>query len=103
VVPAAVAWLPVLRAGSGGFEVPRVPVLAVVAVAGVAMVHMGTRQVRDTEWSATRSARQRVRREGLDPERAEPTEAAVERARRGGYVLLGLGTAFLLLAATQVL
>jgi len=49
VVPAAVAWLPVLRAGSGGFEVPRVPVLAVVAVAGVAMVHMGTRQVRDAE------------------------------------------------------
>ena len=102
VIPTAIAWLPVLRAGSGGFEVPRAPVLAVVTVAGVAMVCMGTGQVRDPEWSATRSARHRARREGLDPERAEPTEAAVERARRGGYVLLGLGTAFLLLAATQV-
>jgi hypothetical protein len=93
-----------LRTGDGGFGIPRAPVLAVVVAAGLAMVYMGTRQLRDPARAAGESARYRARRDGIDVEDAdqEPLPAAVERARKGGYVLLGLGIAFLLLAATQV-
>lgn len=92
----------VLQTGNGGFEIPRFPVLVVVTAAGLAMVYMGARQLRDPEWSARRSAQYHARREGRDVETAQPTAPAVERARKGGFVMLGLGIAFLLLAATQV-
>jgi uncharacterized ion transporter superfamily protein YfcC len=94
--------LAVLQTGSGGFDVPRLPVLVVVTLAGLAMVYMGARQLRDPTWSAERSAEYRAKREGIDAVDSEPTAAAVERARRGGYVLLVLGITFLLLAASQV-
>ncbi len=102
VLPKLLAWLLTLQTGSGGFEVPRLPVLVVVTGAGLAMVYMGARQLRDPEWTAAESARHHAKREGRDVEAAEPTAAAVERARKGGYVLLGLGLLFLLLAASQV-
>ena len=95
-------WRLALQAGNGGFGIPRLPVLVVVAAAGLAMVYMGARQLHDPEWAATESARHHAKREGRDVEAAEPTAAAAERARKGGYVLLGLGLLFLLLAATQV-
>ena len=101
MTPTALARLLALRT-DGGFEVPRAPVLAVVTAAGFAMVYVRTRQVRDPEVSASGSARYCAEREGLDLEHPEPTAAAVERARKGGYVVLGLGLLFLLLAATQV-
>lgn len=102
MLPAKLGWL-ALRTGDGGFGIPRAPVLTIVVVAGLTMLYMGARQLRDPAWSAGRSARHRARREGLDVEDPEPTPAAVERARKGGYVLLGLGIAFLLLAATQLI
>lgn len=92
-----------LQTGSGGFEIPRGPVLVVVTVAGLAMVYMGARQLRDPAWAAGKSVRYRAKREGIAVENLEATAEAVERARRGGYVLLALGILFLLLAATQVL
>lgn len=87
MLPTAFEWL-VLWAGDGGFEIPRGPLLAV----GLTMAYMGARQLRDPGWSAGQSARYRARREGLDVEDSEPTPAAVERARKGGYALLGLGS-----------
>lgn len=77
--------------------------LAVVVVVGLAMVYMGARQLCDPARSAGESTRYRARREGLDVENPEPTPATVERARKGGYALLGLGIAFLLLVATQLI
>ena len=103
MVPIRLSWLLALQTGSGGFEVPTLPVLVVVTAAGLAMVYMGARQIRDPEWSATESARHHAKREGRDVEAVRTTNEAVARARRGGYVLLGLGLLFLLLAATQVL
>ena len=103
VLPTSLACFIALQTGSSGFDVPRLPVLVVVTAAGLAMVYMGARQLRHPEWTAVESARHHARREGRDVEAAEPTAAAVERARKGGFVLLGLGLLFLLLAATQVL
>ena len=102
MLPTAAHRLLALQTGNGGFEVPRLPVLVVVVAAGLAMVYMGARQLRDPEWSAAESARHHAKREGRDVETVRPTDEAVERARKGGYVLLGLGSLFLLLAATQL-